>query len=91
MDASSKQLDVTLTGLQPGTVFVLEILDKDHGNIYDAYQALGAPHSPTREQTAYLKQKAWGTKKETLKVADDGTLNVKRELLPWTCMLIKEL
>lgn len=91
MEASSKQLDVTLTSLQPGTVFVIETLDKDHGNIYDAYQAIGAPHSPTREQTAYLKQKAWGTKKEMLKVADDGTLNIKCTLQPWTCMQIKEL
>ena len=29
--------------------------------------------------------------KETIEVASDGTLRLKLELLPWTCVLIKEL
>lgn len=29
--------------------------------------------------------------KETIEVASDGTLKLKLELLPWTCVLIKEL
>ena len=91
MEASPKQVDFTLSGLTPGAAFVIETLDKWHGNVYDEYVAIGAPHSPSRADIAYLKQKAWGTKKETLKVAPDGTLTLKRELSPWSCVLIKEL
>ena len=91
MNASSKKVDLVLKGLEPGTTFTIETLDKEHGNIYDDYVAIGAPHSPTREETAYLKQKAWGTHKEMIRVAADGTLTFSRDLLPWSCVLIKEL
>ncbi len=91
MDASNLQVDVTLTNLRPGAVFLLETLDKEHGYVYNDYLEIGAPKSPTREQTAYLVKKAWNTKKETLRVDENGTLALNRELLPWTCVLIKEL
>ena len=35
MQASSKKVDIALKGLKPGTAFEIEILDKDHGNVYD--------------------------------------------------------
>ncbi len=91
MNASSKKLEVVLTGLKPGVTFVIETLDKEHGNVYDDYVSIGAPHSPTREEIEHLKQKAWGTQKETMRVAADGTLVLNRELSPWACVLIKEL
>ena len=91
MEASSKKLNLTLEGLKPGATFVVETLDKEHGNVYDDYVEIGAPHSPTREDIAYLKQKAWDTEKEILRVDENGTLTLNRELLPWTCVLIKEL
>lgn len=91
MNASSKTVNFVLKGLKPQSTFTVEILDKEHGNIYDDYVEIGAPHSPTREEIAYLKQKAWGTKKELLKVSADGTLTFNRELSPWSCVLIKEL
>lgn len=91
MEASSKELELELTGLTPGTTFIVETMDKDHGNVYDEYMKIGAPHSPNREETTYLKERAWGTLKETIRVSQDGTLKLKRDLLPWTCILIKEL
>lgn len=91
MEASSKKLNLALEGLKPGATFVVETLDKENGNVYDDYVEIGAPHSPTREDIAYLKQKAWETKKETLRADENGTLTLNRELVPWTCVLIKEL
>lgn len=91
MQASPQELHLTLTGLKPGTTFILETLDKEHGNAYDAWQAIGSPHSPTREQIAYLKAKGRDTQKESVTVSADGTLVISRTLLPWTCMLINEL
>lgn len=91
MEASSKMLDFTLTNLVPGTVFEIEILDKEHGNAYDDYLKMGAPHSPNKEQTGVLKQRAWNTAKETATVGSDGKLVIKREMAPWSCFLIREL
>ena len=91
MSASSKKVNFVLKGLRPKTIFLVETLDKEHGNIYDEYMSIGAPHSPTREETSYLKQKAWDTYKETIEVAEDGSLTLSRELSPWSCVFIKEL
>lgn len=91
MNASPREINLKLTGLAPGTTFLLETLDKEHGNAYDVWKSIGAPHSPTREQEIYLRQQAWNTQMETLRVADDGTLPIRRTLSPWSCMLIKEL
>jgi xylan 1,4-beta-xylosidase len=91
MDASPKHLHAVLSGLKPRTTFTIETLDKQHGNAYDNYVAIGKPHSPSREQTAWLKAKAWDTKKESLQVAADGTLTLDLEMQPWTCILIEEL
>ena len=90
MEASAKEVNFTLKGLQPGQVFILETLDKEHGNAFDAWQQMGSPHSPTREQTAELKVVGWGTKVETMRADSRGRLTVKRTLQPWTCLLITE-
>lgn len=91
MNASPKHLHVVLTGLSPDATFIFETLDKAHGNIFDDYEAIGAPRSLSREQTAFLKDKAWQTRKETMRVASDGTLTIDRDLQPWTCLMISEL
>ena len=91
MDATPRSLDVVLKGLTPGAVFEIEILDKENGNVYDDYLEMGAPHSPNRQEIAVLKEKAWATVKQIVKVGQDGQLVLKRELAPWSCMLIREL
>lgn len=91
MNASPKHLHVVLIGLSPDATFIFETLDKAHGNIFDDYEAIGAPRSLSREQTACLKDKAWQTRKETMRVASDGTLTIDRDLQPWTCLMISEL
>lgn len=90
-NVSSKQVDLTFTDLKPGTVFEIETLDKEHGNVIDKFRSMGAPHSPNRQQTAVLKQEGWSTAKEIIQVSKDGTLTWKRELAPWSCVLIREL
>lgn len=90
MEASSKYVDFTLTHLQPGTVFTIETLDKKHGNVYDAYVAMGAPHSPSRQQITTLSKAAWNTKKETVVVTANGKLHFTRTLAPWTVVLISQ-
>lgn len=91
MDATAKKLDLVLEGLKPGAVFEIETLDKENGNVYDDYREVGAPHSPSREEIAVLKEKAWATQREIVKVGQDGKLVLKRDMAPWSCILIREL
>lgn len=88
---SSKQLDLRLTGLRPSAVFVIETLDKDHGNAYDEWIRMGKPHSPTRAETEHLRQYAQQTLKETMCADAEGTLVIRREISPWSLILISEL
>ena len=89
MQATAKTIDCTLTGLQPGTQFTIETLDYQHGNAYNEWQAIGAPHSSTRQQTIWLREQAWQTKKEYVSANDSGELHLKMTLEPWTCILIQ--
>ena len=91
MNASSKTLDIVLEGLNPNDCFEIEVLDKMHGNVYDAYLNMGAPHSPNIREIEFLRQKAWDTVKEIVKVDEDGRLILKRDIDPWSCILIREL
>ncbi len=89
--ATPKKLACTLTGLNPGAVFSVEILDKDHGNVYSKYKEIGSPHSLSIAQTSYLKNAAWETKKSTLTADSNGNLVLDFELEPWSCVFIDEL
>lgn len=91
MDASAKNVDFTLEGLKPGATFIIETLDKENGNVYDDWKEIGAPHSPTREEISFLKERAWGTDKKVVRANDKGQLHIAQELAPWSCVLITEL
>jgi xylan 1,4-beta-xylosidase len=88
---SPRDLSLTLTGLPAGTAFEIETLDREHGNATAAWEAMGKPDPPTREQTAALKAAAWNTKKEFLLSDADGTLRVRRALQAWTVMVVRQL
>lgn len=88
---SARELSLTLTGLPPGVAFEIETLDKDHGNVTAAWEALGKPDPPTREQTAALKSAAWNTKKEFLRSDVNGVLTIQRQLEAWTVLIVRQL
>jgi xylan 1,4-beta-xylosidase len=88
---SARELSLTLTGLEPGAPFEIETLDKDHGNATAAWEAMGKPDPPTREQTAALKAAAWNTKKELLHADVNGTLTVRCSLKAWNLLLLRQL
>jgi xylan 1,4-beta-xylosidase len=90
MNASSKELNMEIKGLTPHATFEMELLDKEHGNVYDAYKEMGSPHSPSIKQIAELKEKAWGVQKTILKSDENGVLIIKKSMEPWACLLIKE-
>ncbi|KJD33773.1 glycoside hydrolase [Tamlana sedimentorum] len=88
---TSKQLNFTLKNLKPGTLFELEILDKDHGNIHNFWEAMGKPEPPTREQIKIMKAFANTMNKKFVKANSNGMLNINHEITPWSLVLIKQI
>jgi xylan 1,4-beta-xylosidase len=88
---TSKELDFSLTGLKAGTMFKVETLDKDHGNIHNYWVAMGKPEPPTREQVKVLKDFAESLKTEIITVGEDRTLNIEQTLTPWSVVLIQQI
>jgi xylan 1,4-beta-xylosidase len=91
MQASSKTLNVVLKNLPKKAHFEIEILDNENGNIKPYFDKMGAPKSPTREQTADLKTRAFATKKSVIQSDNNGNLFLNIVLTPWECMSIREL
>ena len=90
-NGTSKQLKFKLKDLKPGSVFEFEVLDKDHGNIHNVWEAMGKPEPPTREEIKFLKKEASNLKTWTAIVDEKGNLVIDQELSPWAVMLIKQL
>jgi xylan 1,4-beta-xylosidase len=88
---AARPLSITITGLTPGASVLVETLDKTHGNAVAAWEQMGRPEPPTREQTALLRGSAWATLHEYVHADTRGTLFIHRPLEAWSIMLIKQL
>ncbi|GAA2274382.1 cellulase family glycosylhydrolase [Glycomyces scopariae] len=80
----------TVGGLAPGAVFLVEVLDWDHGNPAEAWYAMGSPLNPTREQSRHLHDVADALHRFTLTATDDGVLDIDLELAPWAIASVRQ-
>jgi len=90
-DGTSKPLSFSVEGIKPGTQFKIEVLDKDHGNIHNYWEAMGKPEPPTREQVKVMKDYAETLKTELVTVGENGVLSIEKTLTPWSVMLIQQI
>ncbi|WP_299780823.1 hypothetical protein [uncultured Formosa sp.] len=90
-EGTNKKLNFSLTGLKAGATFEIEILDKDHGNIHNFWEAMGKPEPPTREQIKTMKTYANTMKIDTVKADKKGVLKINQEITPWSLVLIKQI
>lgn len=90
-NGTSKKVNLSLSDLKPGTMFKVEILDKDHGNIYDYWVSMGKPEPPTREQIAVMKEAATNLDTRVIRADDKGNLSLEQELSPWSVMLVEQI
>jgi xylan 1,4-beta-xylosidase len=88
---TAAQLSIELSGLPPNAPVLIETLDKEHGNATRAWEEMGQPPMPTREQTEALRNAAWGTAKELVHADASGRLVFQRELEAWSLVLIRQL
>lgn len=92
MDIGANQpVDIILTGLPANAPVIVETLDQHHGNAVAAWEEMGRPEPPTREQTEVLKRAAMATQEEILNAGARGTIEIRRSLPPWALMLVRQM
>jgi xylan 1,4-beta-xylosidase len=85
-----RPLRVELTGLAPGAPVTVETLDREHGNARAAWEAMGAPASPSREQTVALRRAGAAVSVEIRHADDAGRLVYDSTLTPWSVVLLHQ-
>lgn len=91
MNASSKHVNLTVSNLAPNTLFEVEILDSDHGDVSRAMQSMAVSANSTREEIELLKNISTGTLKKVVSADANGNLIFDEELQPWACAMIKQI
>jgi len=84
----ARRIRHVVEGVPPGSVFVVETLDLDHGNVAEEWFRMGSPMNPTRAQTEHLRAVADGLDGSSLTASRDGVLEIDVELAPWAVMSI---
>ena len=78
----------SISGLVPGDVYTVEILDQEHGNVAQAWHRMGEPLNLSRQQVADLTMIADDLDRRSLTVRADGVLEIDITLAPWAVMSI---
>ncbi|MBX6385334.1 MAG: beta-xylosidase [Microbispora sp.] len=86
----SRRIRHSIEGLEPGTVFLVEIVDWAHGNVAEAWHRLGSPLNPSRAESEHLRKVADSLLRFTLTVPDTGVLDLDVELAPWAVMSVRQ-
>jgi xylan 1,4-beta-xylosidase len=87
---SARDLEIHIHGLPPNASFLIETLDRQHGNAVAAWESMGKPEPPNLEQTRLLREAAWATEKEAVRADGAGNLDLHRVIAPWSLVLVKQ-
>jgi xylan 1,4-beta-xylosidase len=88
---SARPFTLDLLHLPPGASFLIETLDKQHGDPVAAWEAMGKPEPPNERQTKLLREESWNTRKEIVRADTQGNLHIQTSLPPWALMSIRQL
>jgi xylan 1,4-beta-xylosidase len=91
MNASPKHVNLVISNLNPNTLFEVEMLDNNHGDVLTAMQSLSLSASPNREEIELLKSLSNNTIKRVICSDADGNLTIDEDLQPWAFALIKQI
>ena len=87
---SGRDLDIHLRALPPNASFLIETLDRYHGNAIAAWEDMGRPEPPNPKQTTALRKAAWATQTEVIRADGAGNFDLHRVIAPWSVVLIKQ-
>ncbi|HEX3472445.1 MAG TPA: hypothetical protein VHT28_14795, partial [Silvibacterium sp.] len=88
---SARDLTFSVDHLPVNASFLIETLDKEHGDAVAAWEAMGEPEPPNRAQTAALGKLAWDTQKQVVRTDEEGRLNVNLKLAAWSVVLVEQM
>jgi xylan 1,4-beta-xylosidase len=93
MEASGEiqPVDIVLTGMPANAPVLVETLDQNHGDATAAWEEMGRPEPPTREQTWILREAAQDTQKELLHADGNGSFVLHRRMAPWAVLLLRQM
>ncbi len=86
----NRRIRHSIDGLRPGTTFLVEIMDWEHGNVAEAWHQLGSPVNLSRAHSTYLRAVADSLLRFTLTVPDNGILEIDVDLSPWALMSLRQ-
>ena len=87
-EGPARRISHSVTGLVPGDVYAVEILDQEHGDVAQAWHRMGEPLNLTRQEVSDLTTIADDLHRSTLTVDSDGALTIDILLAPWAVMSI---
>ncbi|MFJ8019346.1 beta-xylosidase [Streptomyces sp. NPDC096311] len=87
---SPRRLRVELAGLRPGASVTIETLDARNGNALPIWQAMGAPDSPSRQQTALLREAGRSVRHVVQQADEQGRFLFDEEVRPWSVVLVHQ-
>ena len=90
-NGSAREFTLDLSHLPAGASFVVETLDKQHGDAVAAWEAMGKPEPPNQKQTELLREEAWATRKEIVRADSEGRLHIETSLPPWALVSIRQM
>jgi Beta-xylosidase len=83
--------EIEIHHLSPHAPYLIETVDAENGFAFRQWQAMGSPSSPTRDQTALLRDFGWNTRREIVGVNRNGVMRLQLELAPWAIALLREI
>ena len=86
----SRTIRHSIAGLEPGTTFLAETVDWDHGNVAEAWFGMGGPVNLSRNETRHLATVADALLRDTLTVPESGILELDVERAPWAVMSLRQ-
>jgi len=88
---SARPFTLDLIHLPPGAPFLIETLDRQHGDAVAAWEAMGKPEPPDQRQTELLREEAWNTRKDIVRADPQGRLQIEISLPPWALISIRQM
>jgi xylan 1,4-beta-xylosidase len=88
---SARLFTLDLIHLPPGASFLIETLDRQHGDAVAAWETMGKPEPPNRKQTELLREEAWNTGKSIVRADAGGKLHIQISLAPWALISIRQM
>jgi xylan 1,4-beta-xylosidase len=88
---SARKFTTNISQVPARGSFIVETLDKEDGDAVPAWEAMGKPEPPNRQQTELLRKQAWATKKRIVKADASGKLHIEFTLPMWSLVSIRQM